>query len=63
MAQAAIEIGGDDATTAILFSMYMENIKEIGINGKGNVLYFDGSTDGFRKTMQQIQAMQMSNKS
>ena len=59
MAIAATEMGDDtaSATTAILFSMYLENMKEIAVNGKGsNVLFFDGSAGNFQQTLKQIQS-------
>ena len=62
MKQAADMISADDtasATNAILFTMYMENMKEIGINSKGNVMFFDGSAGNFENTMKQIQAMSL----
>ncbi len=44
---------------AILFSMWIECMKEIARDGKGNVMFFDGSTSGLAQTMKQIQAMNL----
>ncbi len=40
----------------LLFSMWTEAIKHFAEQGKGNVIFLDGSTDGMQKTMQQILA-------
>ncbi|MBD2703304.1 SPFH domain-containing protein [Spirosoma sp. BT702] len=45
----------------ILFSIWTEAIKHFAENGKGNVLFLDGSTDGMEKTMQQLMAIQKLN--
>ena len=45
-------------TNVILFSMWVEAIKNFAEYGKGNVIFLDGSSDGMEKTMQQIMAMQ-----
>lgn len=41
----------------LLFSMWTESIKNFAENGKGNVIFLDGSTDGMDKTMKQMMAM------
>ena len=46
-------------TNVILFSMWTEAIKNFAEVGKGNVIFLDGSADGMKKTMMQIQAMMM----
>lgn len=43
----------------LLFSMWTEAIKHFAEQGKGNVIFLDGSTDGMQKTMQQILATSM----
>ncbi|WP_020595122.1 SPFH domain-containing protein [Spirosoma panaciterrae] len=45
----------------ILFSIWTEAIKHFAENGKGNVIFLDGSTDGMEKTMQQLMAIQKLN--
>ena len=45
-------------TNVILFSMWVEAIKNFAEYGKGNVIFLDGSSDGMEKTMKQIMAMQ-----
>lgn len=56
MKQAASELGEDTATAmnAIMFSMYMENVKEMAVNSTGNVFFFDGSADNYNRTMKQM---------
>ena len=44
-------------TSVILFSMWMESVKNFSENGKGNVIFLDGSVDGMQKTMKQMMAM------
>ncbi|GAB4029036.1 SPFH domain-containing protein [Spirosoma gilvum] len=45
----------------ILFSIWTEAIKHFAENGKGNVIFLDGSTEGMDKTMQQLMAIQKLN--
>ncbi len=45
-------------TNVILFSMWVEAVKNFAEYGKGNVIFLDGSGDGMEKTMKQIMAMQ-----
>ncbi len=42
----------------ILFSMWTESIRHFAENGKGNVIFLDGSSDNMQKTMQQLMALQ-----
>ena len=44
-------------TSVILFSMWMESIKNFSEHGKGNVIFLDGSVDGMQRTMKQMMAM------
>ncbi|MCX6182863.1 MAG: SPFH domain-containing protein [Bacteroidetes bacterium] len=44
-------------TSVILFSMWTEAIKQFSENGKGNVIFLDGSTDNMQRTMQEMMAM------
>ena len=44
-------------TNVILFSMWVEAIKNFAEYGKGNVIFLDGGSDGMEKTMKQIMAM------
>lgn len=41
----------------LLFSMWTESIKHFAEQGKGNVIFIDGSAEGMNKTMQQMMAM------
>ena len=44
--------------SVILFTMWTENLKHVAENGKGNVIFLDGSVDGMEKTVKQMMAMQ-----
>ena len=44
-------------TNVILFSMWVEAIKNFAEYGKGNVIFLDGGSDGMERTMKQIMAM------
>lgn len=41
----------------ILFSMWTEAIKNFAENGKGNVIFLDGSVEGMTRTLQQLMAL------
>jgi regulator of protease activity HflC (stomatin/prohibitin superfamily) len=57
MAQAAKEMSEADLDASyLLFSMWTEAIKHFSEQGKGNVIFLDGSVDGMQKTMQQLLA-------
>lgn len=59
MSQAASEMKQANLdTNVILFSMWVEAVKNFAEYGKGNVIFLDGSTDGMEKTIRQIMAMQ-----
>jgi len=58
MSQAATEMKQANLdTNVILFSMWVEAIKNFAEYGKGNVIFLDGGSDGMEKTMKQIMAM------
>jgi len=63
MASAAKEMTDANLDASFLmFSMWTEAIKNFAENGKGNVIFLDGSTDGMQKTMKQMMAtMQIDN--
>jgi regulator of protease activity HflC (stomatin/prohibitin superfamily) len=44
-------------TSVILFSMWTEAIKNFAEQGKGNVIFLDGSSDGMQHTMKQMMAL------
>ncbi|WP_443937529.1 SPFH domain-containing protein [Pedobacter sp. MW01-1-1] len=50
-------------TSVILFTMWTEAIKQFAEFSEGNVIFLDGSTEGMNKTMKEMMAMQLSNKS
>ncbi|WP_338870082.1 SPFH domain-containing protein [Spirosoma sp. SC4-14] len=45
----------------ILFSIWTEAIKHFAENGKGNVIFLDGSTESMEKTMRQVLAIEKMN--
>jgi len=44
----------NDATNIILFSMWTDTMKSVVENGKGNIIFMDGSSDGMANTMKHI---------
>lgn len=44
----------------ILFSLWTETMRQVAQDGKGNVIFMDGSVDGFDKTMKQMIALNQS---
>ena len=58
MSDAAIEMKEADLDSSfLLFSMWTEAIKNFASEGKGNVIFLDGSTDGMNKTLKEMMAM------
>ncbi len=58
MSDAAIEMKEADLDSSfLLFSMWTEAIKNFASDGKGNVIFLDGSTDGMNKTLKEMMAM------
>lgn len=45
--------------TFMLFTMWLDGMKHISEHSKGNILSFDGSQDGFEKTLKQMQSLKM----
>ena len=59
MSIAAKEMQASDLdNSVILFTMWTETLKHVAENGKGNVIFLDGSVDGMEKTVKQMMAMQ-----
>ncbi len=59
LAQAARELDDNSVDASlILFSMWTESIRHMAENGKGNVLFLDGSPDGMQKQMRDLIALQ-----
>jgi prepilin-type processing-associated H-X9-DG protein len=57
MAQAAVEMNEAKLDSAyLLFTMWTEAVKNFAENGKGNVIFLDGSVDGMEKTLRQLMA-------
>lgn len=48
-------------TSVILFTMWTESIKHFSENSKGNVIFLDGSTDGMKRTMQEMMSLNLMN--
>lgn len=48
-------------SSLILFSMWTEAIKNFAQDGKGNVIFLDGSVDGMQKTMKDMMALNQIN--
>lgn len=49
-------------SSLVMFSIWTESIKHFAEQGKGNVIFLDGSVDGMEKTMKQIQGMTLLDK-
>ena len=45
-------------SSLILFSLWTESLKDFAQEGKGNVIFLDGSVEGMERTMKQMMAMQ-----
>jgi prepilin-type processing-associated H-X9-DG protein len=59
LTQAAREMDANSVDSSlILFSMWTESIRHMAENGKGNVLFLDGSPQGMQKQMQDLVALQ-----
>ena len=50
------------SSSLILFQMWTEAIKHMAEKGRGNVMFLDGSSTGFERTMQQMAALQVAPK-
>ena len=62
MAVAAKEMSEANLDSSlILFSMWTEAVKNFAQDGKGNVIFLDGSVDGMQKTMKDMMALNQLN--
>jgi regulator of protease activity HflC (stomatin/prohibitin superfamily) len=62
MAQAAKEITDANLDSSyLLFTMWTDAIKHFAEQGKGNVIFLDGSPEGMERTMKQMMATSMLN--
>jgi prepilin-type processing-associated H-X9-DG protein len=60
MSAAAQEMKQADLDASfILFSMWTESVKHFAENGKGNVIFLDGSVAGSERTMREMMAMNL----
>ncbi len=60
LAQAAKEMETQNVDSSlILFSMWTESIRHMAENGKGNVMFLDGSPEGMQKQLRDLTAMQV----
>ncbi|MCB1001684.1 MAG: SPFH domain-containing protein [Ilumatobacteraceae bacterium] len=58
LTQAAREMEAANVDSSlILFSIWTESIRNMAENGKGNVLFLDGSPEGMERTMKNLMAM------
>ena len=58
MSQAAKEMQSVHLDSSfILFSMWTESLRHFAEQGKGNVIFLDGSTDNMKRTMQEMMAL------
>ena len=59
MASAAQEMNSAHLDSSfLLFSMWTEAVKHFAEQGKGNVIFLDGSTEGMNKTMKQMMGIE-----
>ena len=59
LTQAAREMDANSVDSSlILFSMWTESIRHMAENGKGNVLFLDGSPEGMQNQMRDLIALQ-----
>ena len=49
-------------TSVIVFTMWTEAIKHFAENGKGNVIFLDGSTEGMKRSMEQLMSINILDK-
>lgn len=62
LTQAAREMEAANVDSSlILFSIWTESIRHMAENGKGNVMFLDGSPEGMEKTMRDLMALQQIN--
>ncbi len=62
LAESAKQLEAENVDTAlILFAMWTEAIRHVAENGKGNVLFLDGSPEGMEKQFRQLLAMNQLN--
>ena len=62
MAVAAREMNDANLDSSlILFSMWTEAVKNFAQEGKGNVIFLDGSVEGMQKTMKEMMAIEQLN--
>jgi regulator of protease activity HflC (stomatin/prohibitin superfamily) len=62
MSQAAKEMEQANMdTSVILFTMWTEAIKHFAENGKGNVIFLDGSTEGMKRSLEEMMAVMTMN--
>ncbi|MDO9173829.1 MAG: SPFH domain-containing protein, partial [Actinomycetota bacterium] len=58
LTQAARQMDANSVDSSlILFSMWTETIRQMAENGRGNVLFLDGSPDGMQKQMRDLIAL------
>ena len=59
LAQAARQMDANSVDSSlILFSMWTETIRQMAENGRGNVLFLDGSPEGMQQQMRSLMALE-----
>lgn len=57
-AEAADELASQGVDPGVLsFQMWTETLRDVAKDGVGNVVFFDGSTDGYEQTMRRMQGL------
>jgi regulator of protease activity HflC (stomatin/prohibitin superfamily) len=60
MVEASNKLKGADLNYSLLqFTNWTDSMKHIAEHGSGNVIFFDGSTEGLQKTIKQTQAVSL----
>jgi prepilin-type processing-associated H-X9-DG protein len=58
-AQQLQAVGADEGM--VLFAMWTETVRQVAEQGKGNVIFLDGSVDGAEKSLKQLMAFEARN--
>jgi len=58
LSQAALQMKSAELDSSfLLFSMWTEAVKHFAETGRGNVIFLDGSTDGMKRSMQEMMGL------
>ena len=62
MSEAIKQLQGSHLDASVmLFSMWTETIRHVAENGKGNVIFLDGSVNGMEHSIRQLMSMNSGN--